>query len=542
MLRVEAPTYQPDRAIHPRAILSEQAANAPKNIKECWWYRPVEIAFDVDPKLSPSPLHRTFINDLGRSLLKKNQGVTFQPTNETTNMVIGFHDIPKGPATLMDRVLEIPPMIITAAHRYSRKINEDIPDQKRDPLDTMHKNYTAVVTLDEDITKMKKRDAETITRMLMTRLGALKIIMIHPNTEGDVEYYALGTMEGGLAIERSANPDAIDRFADRLITHSCAKDSGTYSGIPDVIDHDQWKNSPVPDYIANASRTLARFGYIDKPFDLHRVASKKRVTRINGLMGFSRQSESAIAAWDPNLDVPDEYKTSSTSGAIVSSKSGRFNVDKTLLNREDTLPVAIVPREGYKFGQEAHLALEGFDRYALGIKGKNDVAGPSIEFDEMSAAILNSGFVRVRRHNSGKGYVLDMENGDIVMPRVRAFVHMHQGIENILPQTMWTNNAQDLVEYIPPNLKDYPYPVGCGKDIMFACSTDAAQRSEGVKNLRSGVQIALFDALDHGTNALILTEPLPGTDYIPDDPFDAFLQLVDPRYGAVQLSSELEMV
>lgn len=514
--------------LRPIQALREQAILSDRQIKECWWYHPVQIDFDVLEDRRPSdPSQLRLFQDLSSSITDQGHPFPTRP-NEKSDLILAFHNIPKGEGSLMDRVMEVdPPMIMTASQNYQ--------------INAFQKNYTVVVTLDEDIAQMDKREAEKITRMLMVRLGALKILMIHPDSEGTPKYYALGTMEGGLAVEDASKQGAIDRLRDRLVTHACARESGSFEKVPDIVSQDEWELSRTPAYIAAASRQLAKWGYIDKPFDLRTVCSPKRTGLIHRIMGWSRQSESAIAAYMWDVNIPERYQMGQATGTIVSSRSGRWGADKTKLQREETIPVAIVPRNDYHPGADDPLSLYGFDRYSLGIEGQ-DIFGPSIEFDEMSAAILHSGLVRVRRDDELGGFILDSE-GELFLPRVRGFVHIHQGVEEIQAgKKYWDTSAASLVEYVPANFTDYPYPVGCGKDIMFACSTDAAKRSRGVRNISSGVQVVLFDALDHGTNVLLLTEPIPGTNFIPDNPFETFLKLVDRESGAVVFTDELAMV
>lgn len=506
--------------IYPMDILHREADQALRRIEDCWWFHPVQIDFDITSgKLPRDPLHRDFMLQLGASLVNQGHGALARP-GEKSDMIIGFYDLPKDDRPLMERVPEEETLrILQAREKYD--------------INTFDKNYTLVVTLPEDIAAMPKREAEKVVRMLMARLGALKILMIHPDEDGEAKYYAFGTMEGGLGIEDAKKDGAIDRIRDRLVTHACARESGKFESVPNAIEVDQWKNSTIPDVVARVSRQLASWGYIDKPFDTRDVASDARASLINRIMGWSRQSESALAAWAADINPPSAYQMGPAKGVIVSSKSGRFGADKTQLKREDTIPVAIVPLPDYHPGQNDPLSLYGFNRYSLGVEDQ-EVGGPSIEFDEMAAAILYSGFVRVKLHPNGQGFQLDMQNGNIYLPRVRGFVHLHQGVSNI--------KEDDFVEYVPANLRDYPYPVGCGKDIMFACSTDAARRSFGAHSIGSGIQIALFDASNHGTNVLLLTEPIVGTDFIPFDPFQEFMKLVNPETGVVSFTSELAMV
>lgn len=519
-------TSTPSDIYYPMQDFKEQVLAHPRQIENCWWFRPVKIDFDIQGGQPADSLQKDLHNKLSNSIQKQDHPNNGIP-DVNSDMIIGFYDIPAGEGSLFERVEEIDPLIVQASKNYE--------------IDAFSKNYTLVITINDDIASLPKRESEKITRMLMARLGALKILMIRRDDDGNADYYALGTMEGGLAIEDAKKEGSIDRLRDRVITHACAKDSGSFKIVENAISKENWEEEGIPEYIANASRTLAEWGYIDKPFELTDVCSDTRAKFIQKIMGYSRQSESAIAAHAYNLIPPADYKMGQIDGVIVSSKSGRFNVDKTQLKRNDTIPVAIVPNPDYIPGENDPLNLKGFKRYSLGIEGEL-IVGPSIEFDEMAAAILYSGTVRVSRHENGKGFRID-PNGKYLLPRIRAFIHIHQGVESVdFNMNINGNKLSDLFKNIPPNLDDYPYPVGCGKDIMFALSTDAARRLIEAAPVESGVQIGAFDAMDHGTNLLILTEPLPGTDFIPDNPFQVVLEILDKSKHAITLTDEIAQV
>lgn len=520
-----------ESSIYPTELLREEAARSKREIENCWWFRqagPVQIDLDFPEgesrkEIATDQRFRRLIKGLSASLQQQGHKKPGRP-DKSSDMIIGFHRLPAEPVSLFDRVQEIYPLALAASKKYDTNVLEQ--------------NYTAVVAIEDDIPRMKKREMERAVRMLMGRLGALKIIILHP------EYYALATMEGGFGIEPVDKPGAIDRLRDRLVTHAIAQESGKYESVKDVISEQQWQRSPVPLFITDAFRRLGEWGNIDKPFDLRSVVSEERARLIERVMGWSRQSESAGAAFDPQIRVPEEYRMGEATGVIMATASGRFGADKTNMNpKKDITPVTIVPRPDYQPSKDDPLSLHGFERYALGIEGRGESIPPSIEYDEMSVPFRYSELVRVSPHPDPerKGWWLD-PNGEIFIPRVRGFVHIHQGISEIRPQIFWGKNALQLVEYVSANLKDYPYPVGCGKDVMFACTADAVRRSHGVHDLESGYLLILFDAIDHGTNILILTEPLPGRDFIPADPFEVLLSLLDPEKGAIKLTDEIAQI
>ena len=519
-------TSSPTDILRPVRVFAETAASHPRKIEKCWWYRAVQIDFDLKTGQPTDSLQKELKQSLTHSITTQGHKLPQLP-DKNTDLIIGFHDIPKGKGSLFERVKEITPLIIQAGKKYD--------------VDAFAKNYTLAVTIDEDIRNLPKRESEKITRMLMARLGALKILIIKSGNDGNADYYALGTMEGGLAIENARREGAIDRLRDRLVTHACARDSGRFDKVENAVTRSDWEIYGIAEHIANASRTLAGWGYIDKPFVIRDIATDERANFIERIMGWSRQSESAIAAHAYNITPPPAYRMGVFDGVIVSSKSGRFNIDKTNLQREDTIPVAIVPNADYSPKEDDPLNLDSFRRYSLGIEGDR-IVGPSIEFDEMSAAILYSGAVRVSRHDNGSGFKID-PGGNINLPRIRGFVHLHQGLDEIRNyEAVRGIKVAELFRYIVFNLDEYPYPVGCGKDIMFATSTDAARRLIRTTPVGSGIQVAAFDAMDHGTNFLLLTEPLPDTNFIPDDPFSIMLELVNPDVKAVRLTDEIAQV
>lgn len=501
---------------YPKSFLLEQSA-VPRPIEQCPWFRPVQIDFEILDGNLPTD-HLQLFTELKESILRQNHPQPSDPSNNS-NMIIGFCDLPNGNGSLFDRVPEIdPPLALGVSQRHGEIAR---------PLD---KNYVAVIPITDDIAHLPKRESERLTRMLMVRLGAFKILYVYP------EYYALGTMEGGLGVEHRNTAGAVDRLRDRLVTHACAKPGGSYKPVPDAVCEADFMQSPTPKYITDAFKQLGKWDIVARPFEIDTVCSEERARLMQAIMGYSRQSESACAVFDPFLTIPSHLRMGDATGGILSTRSGRFNTDKTNMEpySGDIIPVAIVPKDGYQPSPTDPLSLNGFDRYALGITGQNTY-GPSIEFDEMAATILYSPPVRVSRHPSGSGFIRDPQ-GTLLLPRVRGFVHAHTGVEEI------DYRASGLVEYVTANLKDYPYPVGCGKDMTFAISTDAGRRSTGVTNTEAGTSLVVVDAMNHGTNFLILTQPLPGTDRIPDNAFEFFLEAIDPDTGFIRLTQEIAQV
>lgn len=508
--------------ISPKKQLLTQAANIERHIEGTGWFRPICFSYDLpDGEEALHPFQREFTDAFSYSAQNQGHLLLKNPRPES-DLIFGFHTIPFGSEPLTQRVAEIEPLVLEASRRYG--------------FNALQKRYIAVVPLEDDVTRMPKRQMETTMRMFMERLGAFSILAINPRSG----YYALGTLEGGLGVEYTNRVGVIDRTRDRLVTYACAKDAGSYQGIKDAISEEDWSATNMPQYIADAFRDFAGRGYVPSPFEYSSVASPERTRLIQKVLGHSRQAESASAAEDPKARVPLIYRMGKATGAIISTVTGRTGADKRNMDpKKHFVTVSIVPNEDYQPGVDDPLSLYGFRRYALLRPGYENLV-PSVEFDEMAAAIFKSPLIRVSEHPAGHGYRKD-PNGKIFMHRVRGFKHVHQGVEEITSRTMWGRDTLNMIEYVPANLREYPYQVGCGKDIMFACSTDATARSIGAQNPDSGIAVALFDAINHGTNVLLLAEPIPGTDYIPEDPYEIYMRFVN-KYPDDLLDYEREVI
>lgn len=508
--------------IRPVDSLLLNARNASRRIESTPWFRQAHIDFDIPADGLQNPALEELKNRLTATI--QDQG-HFEPgrPNTGSDMIVGFCDIPNDGRPLLERIPEVnPPMVLEAGKKYN--------------TNALRQNYVAVVQIPENLGQIGKREMETITRVMMSRLGALKIIIMDP------EHYIFATMEGGKGVEKQDDPYAIEKLRDRMVTHALSKDAGQFQPVKDVIAEEIWRASPSPQYLVDLFTRMGEWNYIDKPFEIGQYVSKQRLDLIQRIMGYSRQSESAGAVWAPDIIVPPQYRMGRATGTLITTGSGRFNINKREMDpNRDIVSVAIVPKEGHEPTAEDPLDLYSFDRYALGRIGQDGVIGPSIEFDEMAAVFRGSPLVRVSKHPHGEGFIRD-PHGDILIPRVMGFIHLHDGIEEIDNKQYNGTNTTSLIEYIPANLEDFPYPTGCGRDTTFASSTDSARRSMGVMNTESGIAVAFFDTLDHGTNALILAQEKPGTDVIPDNSLQIFTDLIDPKNGIVQFTEEVAMV
>lgn len=523
-----------DQPSYPKQILAAQARADPRRIENCPGFRRVRIDLDLpNGTLPDDPRIQSDIIQLIRSIKAQGHPAPGRPSIRS-DMVIGFADIPSDGGVLFESVPEVPPMMWRASKHYL--------------MNAFKQNYIGAIAHDQDIAALPKRVMEIAMRRLMARLGTYKVLNNHP------DYLALATMEGGLAVELRNNPAAFDKLRDRLVTHACSRDAGSFDERPDVISEAQWQSSAsTRRQLTQAFRQLGDWGFIDKPSDIRSVASEERARLAERIeyMGWSRQSESAGVIVTP-MDLPAEYLVEGSSCMVISTATGRGRqVDKRNMNPDtDLVAISVRRREPSIASSIARLLLRGredpfgltnFQRLALGRVGF-PVVPPSVEADEFVAAILNSPRVRVAPHPCGRGYTRD-PNGPISFPALRAVIHIHNGVERIDPQIIYGQNALMLVEYIPANFKVAAYHVGCGRDQTLAISVDAVRRSRAIQNPYSSYLMAFFNAFGHSDNLLVATKPLPGTDYIPEDPLsEVLLPLIDKGTGPVRLTEELARV
>ncbi len=493
-------------AYRPIEALQRHVADADRSVADCAWFRSVKLALVLPDDVELDAAQRELLEKLRHAFKAGGHEVQPEPTRDS-DLILGFHTIPLSDAPLRSRIEEVvPPVVVQMRDRYN--------------LDGLHPNLVVAVSVTEDLHNMPHVEVEELARVAMSRIGAFKMLFIKVDEATlDPEYYVFTTIEGGHpTIFRSA-PDCFQELRDRLVTHACANEAGGYESVKDAITLEDWAKCRTVDYITAAGRRLGELGHLDPPVDVAEWASQERAQLVRFLLGWQRQAAGAMIAFAPDLQIPEQYRSNTFTGTPIVTCTGREDVDKTDMQRDEV--VAVTLRDD---------AL-----YAFGIEGKR-IKGPSIEGDELVGGMMASEPVRLSKHP--EGYVFDPQ-GDIVVPRIGAIVHTHRGVEEVRPIQV-NGREVNVVEHIRPNVEDFPYAVGCGKDMMFEISRDGMARSIGASDADSPALIGMFDVANHGTNFFVYVAPRPGTNVIPRNPFENFLRLVDPDdLGALKLTDEV---
>ncbi len=526
--------YQSTEPFSPTQILRQLAQEIPRTPNEkWWWHRRTHIDFDFPT--NPTAGQKEFVARFTQAQI---DGGHYQPQtpSATSDTIIGFHTIPDDPSrSFEDRIEEIPAMALEAAKKYA--ISSVVRSLR--PLNTLKKNYTAVISTNEDLRDLSKRQKERISRIAMARLGVLGIVIDHP------EYYGFSTMEGQFFIIDKRDPQAMSKLRDRIGIHSCTSDPEDPIKVFKAVNDYEWASAKEPDYLVEGFGELRKMRHIDKPFNVHGLVSERREKEINKNMGWSMQSESAGVIHSPYVTLPAGYEMENVTGALISTGSGRFNIDKGHMNRDTDLGAASIrPKSDYKRdGKKDPMGVYADAIYVFGRKGGHYV-GLTIELNEIAKAFALSPRVRVRETPEGDGYIID-PNGNLSIPRLRLYVHMHDSVEQVTHQLIGQGKMKDvlyMIEYVPHNFNVYSFPTGCGKNITVAITKDSVLRSEGIMNPNSGIMFSILDYIDHGIGLTVNAEPYPGTNIIPKNPFIPLLQVINPQNGGIRLTPEVEMV
>lgn len=501
-----------DRALSYRPIdeLRKYVAGSERTLADCAWFRTIKLAPAFLDDSSLDAAQSELLSKLMDAFKAGGHILQTAPSGDS-DLILAFHTIPAGGGSLWERIQEVdPPIVVAVRDRWE--------------LGALHPNLVVAVTVTDDLRAMPHVELEDLARMAMARIGAFKLLFIKVDPASWAsEYYVLATIEGGHPTILRSAPGCFEELRDRLVTHACANDAGGYQAVKGAIPYQAWQDCRTVDYIVSVGRRLGQMGHLDVPWDAQRVVSAERTRLIRFLLGWQRQAAGAIIAFAPDLQVPEPYRSPAFTGTPIVTCTGREEVDKTNLRRDEDL-VAVSMRDGRL--------------YAFGIEGRR-LKGPSIEGDELVGGMMASRPVRLSEHP--EGYVFDPE-GTIVVPRIRAIVHTHRGVEEIRPIEL-NGRRVHVVEHIRPNVEAFPYAVGCGKDIMFEISRDGMARSAAATDLGSPAVVGMFDVANHGTNFFLYCAPRPGTNIIPRDPFENFLNLLDPDvYGAITLTTEVPQI
>jgi hypothetical protein len=496
---------------HPIQVLKDHVAKSRRSVRDCAWFRPVRVGVALlDGIEALDVAQRELLRGLEAAFQHAGHTIQQEPSRDS-DLILAFHTIPLTSAPLRERIVEVdPPLAVAVRDRYD--------------LDGLHPNLVVAVTVTEDLYRLPHVEVEDLARLAMARIGAFKVLFIKVDPASmATDYYVFTTIEGGHPTIFRSNPHCFEELRDRLVTHACAQEAGGYKSVKDAIPYVDWQNCRTVDYIVRAGRRLGELGHLDPPTDVSRWVSPERTQLIRFLLGWQRQAAGAMIAFAPDLQLPEPYRSGPFTGTSIVTCTGREEVDKTNLRRDEDL-VAVTLRNGVL--------------YAFGIQGRR-LKGPSIEGDELVGGMLASPPVRLSEHP--EGYVFD-PHGDIVVPRIWAIVHTHRGVEEVRPIRVNGQEVQ-VVAHILPNTRDFPYAVGCGKDIMFDISRDGMVRAVAAANSESPIVVGIFDVPNHGTNFFLYCAPRPDTNVIPRDPFENLLNLLDPDvYGAIKLTTEVPQI
>ncbi|MFQ5858789.1 MAG: hypothetical protein ACE5LU_24575 [Anaerolineae bacterium] len=495
---------------HPIEELQEHVAGSDRSVAKCAWFRPVKFASVLLDESELDAAQRELLTSLERAFKASGHMIESEPSRDS-DLILAFHTVPMGDGSLWERIKEVdPPIIVAVRDRYE--------------LDRLHPNLVVAITVTEDLRAVPHVEVEDLARMAMARIGAFKLLFIKVDAAiWTPEYYVLTTIEGGHPTISRSGSRCFEELRDRLVTHACANEAGGYEAVKNAIPYEVWEDCRTVDYIAGVGRRLGEMGHLDTPWDAQRVVGPERTRLIRFLLGWQRQAAGAMIAFAPDLEVPEVYRSPQFTGTPIVTCTGREEVDKTNLRRDEDL-VAVSLRDG--------------TLYAFGVEGRR-LKGPSIEGDELVGGMMASPPVRLSE--DPEGYVFDPD-GDIIVPRIWAIVHTHRGVEEVRPIEI-DGRRVHVVEHIRPNVEQFPYAVGCGKDMMFDISRDGMARATAATNFDSPTVVGMFDVANHGTNFFLYCAPRPGTNVIPRDPFENFLNLLDPAaYGAIKLTKEVPQI
>ena len=507
---VEEAVLERTSVYYPIRVLEQQIAASNRSVESCTWFRSVRFASVVPNGTRLDAAQSELYQQLISAFEDGGHLIQSEPSLDT-DLIIEYYAASLEGGSLWERIEEVTPLLMVG-----------VRDDYR--LGALHPNLVVAITVTEDLLSMSHVEVEETARMVKARLGTFKMLFVKVDPETyETEYYMFTTIEGGHPVVQRSNPRCFEELRDRLVTHACANEAGGYEPVTDAISVAAWRACESADFIADVGRWMGQMGHLDAPWHARHVATAERARMIGMLLGWQRQAAGAMIAFAPDIEVPVSYRTPPFTGAPIVTCTGRDGVDKTNLHRDTDL-VAV--------------SLKNDILYAFGVEGRR-LKGPSIEGDELVGGMMASPAVRLSPHPDG--YVYDPD-GEIVVPRIWGIVHTHRAVEELRP-IMIDGREADVVKHVKLNIDEYPYAVGCGKDMMFDISRDGMARTISVVDEESPALVAMFDVANHGTNFFIYCAPRPGTNVIPRNPFENFYNLLDPAgYAAIKLTTEVPQV
>jgi hypothetical protein len=489
----------------PIRTLLNYAQTSPRKIGDCDWFRPVSVAAACLEPLDAC--QEDLLHGLEEAFGRAGHRFAHEP-NAETELVIAFTAADEGDGPLSSRIAEPEmPLLVTISDRYKL---QHLP------------KLLIVVTIRDELQRRTQEEMQELGWTSMARLGSYLVLFAKSSDQGPADYYVMSTLEGGHPLIERNGPDCFDQIRDRLITHVCANDVSDHVAAENVIPLNAWKNCRTVDAVVAAGRRLGQLGHFDPPVGLDAFVSPQRQRQLRGFLKWDQQAAGALIAFAPDLRVPGESDGGFTGTCIVTC-TGKAEVDKTDLKRDEDL-VAVAKRQ---------------DRlYAFGTDGLS-MKPPSVEGEELAGGMMAAPAVRLSKCSTG--YVFD-PNGEFVVPKIWAVVHLHRGVEEV-NQLVHDESEHPLFIHVLPNFRDFPFAVGCGKDLMFEVSHDAIGRAIGLAGENDSLLAAMFDVPNHGTNFFVFCAPRPGTDIIPEDPFENLFYLLDPQeQGALKLTTEVPQI
>lgn len=399
---------------------------------------------------------------------------------------------------------EIPQEVISATSfaDFERSVRDFIPENyplaksvgvKGMGLGKLHPNFFNVIFLNVPGSFLKQLDLERKTylnRALLAKQGAFKNILVFYEDSGSgykLVRIDLATLEGGY---KEFFLDQIDELSRRLMVFGSAKEVGGIIEVSgEITTYEKWKNSRTVNSLIELGRFLGERGLISPPVEVEQLVSYKPLARlIQRSVGWGRQAEGALYAWDPEL------------GHIVTA-SGRFGAVKDRLGLGDITRIKALPN-----GKVGVIPVEGINH-----------KGASQEAEE---------FIFPQEKLANEGYCFNI--GGVTVPPYRGIIHLHRDFVA----------KGNRVGVISTDHRKFP-PVGCGVDLMQKMSEDAMRRGiEDWKNSERQLVCLLFYVPNHGTNIFIPWTKDGGE--IPEDPFELFKKVVEN--GEIQFVKEIRQV